>query len=721
MSNILKKLISEFSISQSAVEKTIDLFKNGSTVPFVARYRKEITEGMNDIQLRDFYDRWQYLEDFEHRQAFILNNLSEQKKLSSELHKAILESETKSQLEELYSPYKSSKVSKADIARQKGLAPLAELSWQQWDTFHPKNVQLWCSNNQLKISTEDAYSGVMDILCESLSLHIPLIAEIRKNLLDQGVIKSRVIRGKKEVGEKFQDYFDFSESIKRMSPHRMMALLRGKKENILRISISFDTEENIFPFFLLKDLAIIQLYESNQTITKLSAFKKEVLEKAWLEKILPKLESDILSELKNNAESKAIEVFANNLSDLLMAPPAGQKAILGVDPGFRNGVKIAAVTNKGLCSDHAVIYPHPPQNKIDQANKTLLQLIKNNNIELIAIGNGTASRETDLLIKKLIKENNLSCQSVIISEAGASVYSASAIASEEFPDLDVTIRGAISIARRLQDPLAELVKIEPQAIGVGQYQHDLKNSALIHALKAVVEDCVNRVGVNLNLASSSLLSFVSGLTPRLAENIVHHRNKEGAFRSRYDLKKVSGIGDKCFEQCAGFLRLPSSTYALDASGVHPESYALVENMAKSLRTSVDKLIENTPLITEVKQQRALFPEIDDYTFSDVLTELEKPGHDPRPKFTYATFRQDIHSMEDLKPEMVLEGTVTNVAAFGAFVDIGVHQDGLIHISQLSDRFVKDPRELVRVGQVVKVSVLEVDVKRKRISLKAFGL
>ncbi|MFT2110893.1 helix-hairpin-helix domain-containing protein [Marinomonas sp. 2405UD68-3] len=721
MSNTLKKLTSEFFISLNSAKKTIELFQNGSTVPFVARYRKEVTEGMDDIQLRLFFDRWQYLDDFEKRQTYILSQLSEQNALSPLLKSALLNAETKSQLEDLFAPYKSSKKSKASLAIEKGLQPLADLSWNQWDTFQIKEAQKWCEDHKVMITEEDAYKGVLDILCETLSLHVPLLQETKKSLLHQGIIKSRVMRGKKELGEKFQDYFDFSESIKKIPPHRMMAILRGKKENILKINISFDTEESGFPSFLLQDIPSNNATNNKNSIAKLSPFKRDVLNKAWEEKILPKIESEILANLKDNAESKAIDVFSNNLSDLLMSPPAGQKAVLGVDPGFRNGVKIAVITENGLCVNHAVIYPHPPQNKINHSNHTLLNLIKSNNIDLIAIGNGTASRETDLLIKALIKDNNLTCQSVIISEAGASVYSASPIASKEFPNLDVTIRGAISIARRLQDPLAELVKIEPQAIGVGQYQHDLKNSTLITALKAVVEDCVNRVGVNLNLASSSLLSFVSGLTPRLAENIIEYRNKHGLFTSLQDLKKVSGIGEKCFEQCAGFLRIPTSPYVLDSSGVHPESYHLVERMAKNTNNVVNNLIENANLINKIKQQRHLFSDVDDYTFNDVLSELEKPGLDPRPEFTYANFRQDIHVIDDLKPEMVLEGSITNVAAFGAFVDIGVHQDGLIHISQLSDRFVKDPRELVRVGQIVKVVVLEVDVKRKRISLKALKL
>jgi len=721
MSNTLKKLTSEFFISLNSAKKTIELFQNGSTVPFVARYRKEITEGMDDIQLRLFFDRWQYLDDFDKRQAYIIKQLSEQHILSPLLKSALLNAETKSQLEELFAPYKSSKKSKSTIAIEKGLQPLADLSWNNWDSFRTQDVQKWCTENNIAVSTEEAHQGVVDILCEMLGLHIPLLQEAKRSLLYQGLIKSRVIRGKKESGEKFRDYFDFCEPIKKLPSHRMMALLRGKKENVLKINISFDTEDNDFPSFLLQDIPPVNSTNNKKHITKLSAFKRDILNKAWTDKILPKIEGEILSDLKNKAETKAIEVFSNNLSDLLMSPPAGQKSVLGVDPGFRNGVKIAVITEKGLCIDHAVIYPHPPQNKIEQSNRTLLNLIKHNNIDLIAIGNGTASRETDLLIKTLIKENSLNCQSVIISEAGASVYSASPIASKEFPDLDVTIRGAISIARRLQDPLAELVKIEPQAIGVGQYQHDLKNSTLISALKAVVEDCVNRVGVNLNLASSSLLSFVSGLTPRLAENIIEYRSKQGLFTSLQDLKKVSGIGDKCFEQCAGFLRIPTSPYVLDSSGVHPESYFLVEKMAKTTNNVINSLIENASLINEIKQQRHLFSDVDDYTFNDVLSELEKPGHDPRPEFMYASFRQDIHSIEDLQPKMVLEGSITNVAAFGAFVDLGVHQDGLIHISQLSDRFVKDPRELVRVGQIVKVEVLEVDVKRKRISLKALKL
>ncbi len=721
MSNTLKKLSFEFSISLNATQKTVELFNSGSTVPFVARYRKEITEGMSDIQLRSFFERWQYLNDFEKRQTYIINQLTEKKALTPLLKSALLNAETKNQLEELFSPYKSSKKSKAAVAIEKGLQPLANLSWNQWTSLRTEDVQKWCADHNISASTDSACQGVIDILCEQLSLHIPLLQEAKKSLLYQGIIKSRVIRGKKELGEKYQDYFDFSEPLKKLPAHRIMALLRGKKENILKLNIAFDSESNHFPSFLLQDIPKINSTNNQKNIAKLPDFKIDILNTAWTDKILPKIENEILSDLKNNAESKAIDVFSNNLSDLLMAPPAGQRAVLGVDPGFRNGVKIAVVTKKSLCIDHAVIYPHPPQNKIDQSKRILLKLIKNNNIELIAIGNGTASRETDSLIKSLIKEHNLPCQSIIISEAGASVYSASPLASKEFPDLDVTIRGAISIARRLQDPLAELVKIDPQAIGVGQYQHDLKSSALSTALKSIVEDCVNRVGVNLNLASSSLLSFVSGLTPRLAENIIEYRNNAGLFTRLEELKNVSGIGNKCFEQCAGFLRIPNAHYVLDSSGVHPESYSLVESMAKYTQHTINDLIENTHLINEIKKYRQHFNDVDDYTFNDVLSELEKPGHDPRPKFTYASFRQDIHSIEDLKPEMTLEGSITNVADFGAFVDLGVHQDGLIHISQLSERFVKDPRELVRVGQVVKVSVIDVDVKRKRISLKALKL
>jgi uncharacterized protein len=502
--------------------------------------------------------------------------------------------------------------------------------------------------------------------------------------------------------------------------HRLLALFRGKKESILKLSVSLKNEENypdvlIFPH--LNQLLDANLPESH----RVTPLQRKYLNLAWENKLLPKLETDVLSQLKDRAEEGAIQVFADNLQDLLMAAPAGAHRVLGVDPGFRNGVKLAVIDEQGSLLDHGVIYPHGPQNRTQEASAILSQLIHKHNIGWVAIGNGTASRETEALVRALITESNLDCRAVVVSEAGASVYSASPIAILEFPDLDVTIRGAVSIARRFQDPLAELVKIDPQAIGVGQYQHDVKVTLLSKSLANVVEDCVNRVGVDINLASVSLLSYVSGLTSRLAQNIVDYRQQKGRIESRSELLKIKGIGDKCFEQCAGFLRILNGKEALDQSGVHPESYPLVQKMAAQLKLKADDLLNNNGALQQLKQLAPSFAQAGDFTYTDILNELAKPGRDPRPEFRYASFDHSVQKLEDVQEGMTLEGVVTNVAAFGAFVDLGVHQDGLIHISQLANRFVKDPRDLVRVGQVVNVTVLEVDVQRKRIALKANGL
>ncbi|MGB0784233.1 MAG: helix-hairpin-helix domain-containing protein, partial [Marinomonas sp.] len=531
---------------------------------------------------------------------------------------------------------------------------------------------------------------------------------------------SRVLRGKKELGEKFRDYFDYQEDINKVPAHRLLALFRGKKESILKLSVALKYSASYPDTLLFPHLN--QLFDGTQPESnRVTSVQRRYLNLAWDKKLLPKLETDVLTQLKDRAEEGAIQVFADNLHDLLMSAPAGAFRVLGVDPGFRNGVKLAVIDEQGSVLDHGVIYPHGPQNRTQEAEATLLSLINRHRIAWLAVGNGTASRETEALINALITQQQLDCRAVVVSEAGASVYSASPIAIQEFPDLDVTIRGAVSIARRFQDPLAELVKIDPQAIGVGQYQHDVKVSLLSKSLGNVVEDCVNRVGVDINLASVSLLSYVSGLTQRLAQNIVEYRQQKGRIESRAELLKIKGIGEKCFEQCAGFLRILNGKEALDQSGVHPESYPLVQQMAERLSLKAHQLLNNSHALQQLQNMAPSMAQVDGFTYSDILTELAKPGRDPRPEFRYAVFDQTVQTLDDVHEGMTLEGVVTNVAAFGAFVDIGVHQDGLIHISQLANRFVKDPRDLVRVGQVVNVTVLEVDVQRKRIALKANGL
>ncbi|WP_417528546.1 Tex family protein [Marinomonas shanghaiensis] len=720
MNSISDNLSSEFSILKKYSDNIIQLFEEGATVPFVARYRKESTGGMSDIDLRSFYDRWQYLVEFKKRQESILAILSQDPAVSAAVLNKLRQATSKNELEDLYSPYKKTRKTKADEAKEQGLEPLAALIWVGRHADSPSAVSAWCQQNGIRLSAESALEGVTEILNEAIANDSEILKKERVELLNDGILTSRVLRGKKEQGEKFRDYFDYQEAINKVPSHRLLALFRGKKEAILKLSVSLKNttgypDRLIFPH-------LNQLLDDKATQTqRMTPLQWRYLNTAWKNKLLPKLEADILAQLKERAEEGAIQVFANNLQDLLMAAPAGAHRVLGVDPGFRNGVKLAVINEQGSLLDHGVIYPHGPQNRAQEANAILSKLIHQHRIGWIAIGNGTASRETEALIKTLINESSLDCRAVVVSEAGASVYSASPIAIEEFPDLDVTIRGAVSIARRFQDPLAELVKIDPQAIGVGQYQHDVKVSQLSKSLANVVEDCVNRVGVDINLASVSLLSYVSGLTTRLAQNIVDYRQQKGRIESRTELLKIKGIGEKCFEQCAGFLRILNGKEALDQSGVHPESYPLVQKMATQLKLKAQDLLNNNSALQQLKSLAPSFSQAGDFTYSDILNELAKPGRDPRPEFRYASFDNSVQKLEDVQEGMTLEGVVTNVAAFGAFVDLGVHQDGLIHISQLADRFVKDPRDFVRVGQVVNVTVLEVDVQRKRIALKANGL
>ncbi|PYF79914.1 uncharacterized protein DFP75_10779 [Marinomonas alcarazii] len=720
MNSIPDNLSAEFSILKKYSNNIIKLFEEGATVPFIARYRKESTGGMSDMDLRAFFDRWQYLVELNKRKESILSLLANDTNVTDTVRQKIQSATSKNELEDLYAPFKKARKTKADEAREQGLLPLACLIWSGERSDSVSAIEAWIRQNNIAISAESALDGVIEILSDAISNDSEVLKKGRTELLKNGRLVSRVLRGKKEIGEKFRDYFDYQEDINKVPAHRLLALFRGKKEAILKLSMAlksggFYPENLMFPH-------LNQLLDDQQTEThRLTSVQRRYLNIAWEKKLLTKLESDVLTQLKERAEEGAIQVFADNLQDLLMAAPAGAHRVLGVDPGFRNGVKLAVIDEQGNVLDHGVIYPHGPQNKTQEANARLLALINKYCITWVAIGNGTASRETESLLKALIAEQGLDCRAVVVSEAGASVYSASPIAIQEFPDLDVTIRGAVSIARRFQDPLAELVKIDPQAIGVGQYQHDVKASLLSKSLANVVEDCVNRVGVDINLASVSLLSYVSGLTNRLAQNIVEYRQKKGRIESRAELLKIKGVGDKCFEQCAGFLRILNGKEPLDQSGVHPESYPLVKKMAEQVSLKANDLLNNVQALQQLKQLAPSVAQAGDFTYSDILAELAKPGRDPRPEFRYASFDHSIQKLEDVQEGMTLEGVVTNVAAFGAFVDLGVHQDGLIHISQLANRFVKDPRELVRVGQVVNVTVIEVDIQRKRIALKANGL
>ncbi|REG82698.1 Tex family protein [Marinomonas pollencensis] len=724
MKCLTHSLSQEFSIAEKYAKNILALFEEGATVPFIARYRKESTGGMLDVDLRRFHARWQYLVELEKRRSSILTTLEEHPHCPAKVLLKIKQATTKTELEDLFAPFKTTRKTKAMEAAEQGLTPLAAALWSGELLEQPKDISAWLALHNLTLDANEALEGALEIMTEALSQDAGLLQQARERLLSNGEVRSKLVRGKKEIGEKYRDYFEYHEAANKIPSHRLLALFRGKKESILRLNIDFQGSVN--ELFRLNLSHLVNLFESKKSekstgFCKLTVRQQGYLVRAWDKRIHSKLESDIFSILKEQAEEGAINVFANNLNDLLMSAPAGAHRVIGVDPGFRNGVKLAVVNEQGELIDHGVIYPFTSETQKDKAIARLESLIKKHNVAWLAIGNGTASRETEQLANQLIKQAGLSCRSVVVSEAGASVYSASDVAINEFPDLDVTIRGAISIARRFQDPLAELVKIDPQAIGVGQYQHDVKASQLANSLANVVEDCVNKVGVDVNLASASLLSYVAGLTKRMAQNIVDYRRQKGRIESREELLKVKGIGAKAFEQCAGFLRVLGGREILDRSGVHPESYSLVRSMAKMMNVQVQSLLNDTSAMSQLQGKFADFSGVDRYTYEDTLKELAKPGRDPRPEFRYAEFDQSVQSLSDLVEGMTLEGVVTNVAAFGAFVDIGVHQDGLVHISQLADRFVKDPRDLVRVGQVVKVQVLEVDEKRKRISLKATNL
>ena len=712
---ISQLIAQELNVRDSQILAAIQLLDDGNTIPFIARYRKEATGGLDDTQLRHFETRLIYLRELEDRRQTILKSIEEQGKLTDELRDKIQATQSKTELEDLYLPFKPKRRTKGQIAIEAGLEPLADLLWNEPKTS-PESTALDYVNAEKGVAdVKAALDGARYILMERFAEDAGLLAKVRDYLSKNALIVSKVIEGKEAEGAKFQDYFDHQELLKNVPSHRALAMFRGRNEGILQLSLNADPEaeegsRQSYCEEIIRDYLGVRF--TGQPADK---WREQVIAWTWKIKVALHLETELMATLREKAEEEAIDVFARNLTSLLMAAPAGAKNTMGLDPGLRTGVKVAVVDNTGKLLATDTIYPHTGQ--MDRAMLSIFQLIKQHNVELIAIGNGTASRETERFAKDVIKEiKEHKPQTVVVSEAGASVYSASELAAQEFPDLDVSLRGAVSIARRLQDPLAELVKIEPKAIGVGQYQHDVNQSQLARKLDAVVEDCVNAVGVDLNTASVPLLARVAGMTKTIARNIVTYRDENGRFDSREQLKKVPRLGPKAFEQCAGFMRIAAGDNPLDASGVHPEAYPVVEKILQATEQSIQDLMGNAGLVRQLDAKQFTDEQFGLPTVQDIFKELEKPGRDPRGEFKTATFAEGVEEITDLKAGMILEGTVTNVTNFGAFVDIGVHQDGLVHISSLSDKFVEDPHQVVKTGDVVKVKVLEVDVARRRIAL-----
>lgn len=711
MNAIANQLAHELNASVQQVNAATQLLDDGATVPFIARYRKEVTGGLDDGQLRLLEQRLGYLRELEERRSFILKTIDEQDKLTTELKADINNATSKTELEDLYLPYKPKRRTKGQIAIEAGLAPLADQLLDN-PTLDPDITANDFINPEKGIEdSKAALDGAKFILMERFAEDAKLLAKLRGMLQRNGHIESKVITGKEKDGAKYQDYFEHSEALSRIPSHRALAMLRARNEGVISLTINPD------PSLEDGNAECVRIIADHYKLDVLaSPWLKQVAQWTWKIKLALHLENEFLGKIREVAEQGAIDVFAKNLNDLLMAAPAGAKTTLGLDPGLRTGCKIAVVDKTGKLLDSVTIYPHAPQNHWDKSLRTLSQLCRQHKVELIAIGNGTASRESDKLVAELIKqESDLKISKIMVSEAGASVYSASEVAAEEFPNLDVSIRGAVSIARRLQDPLAELVKIEPKAIGVGQYQHDVSQSQLGQSLTAVVEDCVNAVGVDINMASAQLLTRVAGLNKTLAYNIVSYRDQNGMFNSRKELKKVERLGPKAFEQSAGFLRINKGKDPLDGSAVHPEAYEVVKSISQKTGVAVEELIGNSTLLKSLNPNEYVTDKFGLPTITDIIAELDKPGRDPRPEFKTASFKEGVETIADLKPGMLLEGVVSNVANFGAFVDVGVHQDGLVHISSLTNKFVSDPREVVKAGDIVKVKVLEVDVERKRIS------
>ncbi len=713
--NITEKIATELNVAVAKVQAAIDLLDDGATVPFIARYRKEATGGLDDTQLRTLLERLQYLRELQERKHTILSSIEEQGKLTDELKQTIEAADNKTLLEDLYLPYKPKRRTKAQIARENGLEPLAEILLTQPE-LNPEIVATNYLNEQIR-DTKAALDGARAILIEKFAEDAELIGQLREKLWREGNIHATVLTGQESAGEKFKDYFDHLESITNIPSHRVLAMLRGRNEGILAIHIKYQPDDTPITEPSAYEQMIAQQFGIADQGRAADRWLRDTVRLSWRGKIFLSLELEALNRLKEAADHDAIKVFAQNLKDLLLAAPAGRLTTLGLDPGIRTGVKVAVVDDTGKLLETTTIYPHQPRNDWQGALTTLRQLVQKHQVRLIAIGNGTASRETDKLATELIRSlPDQSLQKIVVSEAGASVYSASALAAKEFPELDVSLRGAVSIARRLQDPLAELVKIDPKSIGVGQYQHDVNQSQLAKSLDAVVEDCVNAVGVDVNTASVPLLTRISGLNSTLANNIVSYRDTYGAFTNRQSLLKVPRLGEKTFEQAAGFLRILDGDEPLDASAVHPESYPVVSRMLANTHLRADELIGNHRAIKALKPADYIQSNVGLPTILDILAELEKPGRDPRGEFHTATFAEGVEDIKDLLPGMILEGVVSNVAAFGAFVDIGVHQDGLVHISALANRYVSDPRDVVKAGDVVKVKVIEVDIPRRRIAL-----
>ncbi|MGL3106642.1 Tex family protein [Bradyrhizobium sp. BR 1432] len=717
MANIYQKIAQELGVRAEQVEAAVTLLDGGATVPFIARYRKEATGALDDAQLRTLEERLVYLRELEDRRKAILELVREQGKLDAALEASILAADSKARLEDIYLPFKPKRRTKAEIAKEAGLEPLANQLMAEPGNDPKVVAEAFINAEKGVADAAAALDGARAILVERFDEDADLIGALREEMWTNARMASKVRDGKKTEGEKFADYFDFSEPLTKLPSHRILAMFRGEKEEILDLQIQAEAEApppgvpSAYELKIMKRFGIADLKRAGDR------WLIDTVRWAWRTKIQVHLNIDLRMRLWNSAETEAVRVFASNLRDLLLAAPAGTRVTMGLDPGYRTGVKVAVIDATGKVVDTTAIYPHEPQRQWNESLATLGRLALKHRVELIAIGNGTASRETDKLAADLVKGlPELKMTKIVVSEAGASVYSASAFASEELPGLDVTLRGAVSIARRLQDPLAELVKIEPKAIGVGQYQHDLGQAKLAKSLDAVVEDCVNAVGVDVNTASAPLLARVSGVGAGLAQSIVAHRDANGPFKSRKVLKDVPRLGPKAFEQCAGFLRILGGEDPLDASGVHPEAYPVVRRILAATKSDIKALIGSSEIVRTLKPKDFVDETFGLPTVTDILRELEKPGRDPRPAFKAAVFKEGVEEIKDLKKGMILEGTVTNVAAFGAFVDIGVHQDGLVHISAMSKNYIKDPREVVKPGDIVKVKVLDFEVARKRISL-----
>jgi uncharacterized protein len=713
--DVIARIAEELVVAPRQVKAAVELLDEGATVPFIARYRKEATGGLDDGQLRRLEERLHYLRELNERREAILSSIREQGKLTPELELAIREADTKTLLEDLYLPYKPKRRTKAQIAREAGLEPLADALLGN-PALDPQTEALaYVDADKGVADAAAALEGAKQILMERYAENAALLAELREKVWREGILTSSVVLDKENEGAKFRDYFDFAEPIAKIPSHRALALFRGRNEDALNLRLRVGKDEDSAHATL--ETLVAQAFGIADQGRPADRWLLDTVRFAWKVKILTRVELDLMQRLREHAEEEAIRVFAHNLKDLLLAAPAGPRATMGLDPGLRTGVKVAVVDATGKLLDTATIYPHAPKNQWDQSIALLAHFIQQHGVRLVSIGNGTASRETDQLVADLMKRHpELGVTKIVVSEAGASVYSASELAAGEFPDLDVSLRGAVSIARRLQDPLAELVKIDPKSIGVGQYQHDVNQSHLARSLDAVVEDCVNAVGVDVNTASVSLLRYISGLSQTIAQNIVDYRDRNGPFKSRQALKNVSRLGEKTFEQAAGFLRVMNGDDPLDASAVHPEAYPLVQKIVGQTAKDIRELIGNAAFLRSVNAENFVDERFGLPTVTDILKELEKPGRDPRPEFKSVKFLEGVEKITDLKPGMVLEGVVTNVANFGAFVDIGVHQDGLVHISHLADKFVKDPRDVVKTGDLVKVKVLEIDVPRQRIAL-----